>query len=238
MPARAEWGNQTPCCPSYNEVFPTLPPRSCQRRSGMVLGFPQPSPAMVRMATIPVLETTWQACTSSKPTTMGCSSVFTGVNQKKPTVESGLSTIEDFNNIGATHTVVLEEMGSWNYHTRQAVARFPLYLVARASQTQVQSWISTIPWEGNNNPLQYSCLENPMDEGSSWATVHEVAESDMAERLCTHTEDRLGNLHSCLHLQERGRYWISVREIHLKQKIKVRPGVFYRKINMIHSLIT
>ena len=75
----------------------------------MVLGFPQPSPAMVRMATIPVLETTWQACTSSKPTTMGCSSVFTGVNQKKPTVESGLSTIEDFNNIGATHTVVLKK---------------------------------------------------------------------------------------------------------------------------------
>jgi len=31
--------------------------------------------------------------------------------------------------------------------------------------------------EGNGNPLQYSCLENPMDEGAWWAAVHEVAES-------------------------------------------------------------
>ena len=27
------------------------------------------------------------------------------------------------------------------------------------------------------NPLQYSCLENPMDGGAWWATVHEVAQS-------------------------------------------------------------
>ena len=26
--------------------------------------------------------------------------------------------------------------------------------------------------EGNGNPLQYSCLENPMDRGAWWATVH------------------------------------------------------------------
>ena len=29
------------------------------------------------------------------------------------------------------------------------------------------------PGEGNGNPLQYSCLENPMDGGAWWATVHE-----------------------------------------------------------------
>ena len=34
--------------------------------------------------------------------------------------------------------------------------------------------------EGNGNPLQYSCLENPMDGGACQATVHGVAkESDM-----------------------------------------------------------
>ena len=33
------------------------------------------------------------------------------------------------------------------------------------------------PGEGNGNPLQYSCLENPMDRGVWWATVHEVAKS-------------------------------------------------------------
>ena len=31
--------------------------------------------------------------------------------------------------------------------------------------------------EGNGNPLEYSCLENPMDGGARWATVHGVAKS-------------------------------------------------------------
>ena len=31
------------------------------------------------------------------------------------------------------------------------------------------------PGEGNGNPLQYSCLENPMDRGAWWAMVHGVA---------------------------------------------------------------
>ena len=33
------------------------------------------------------------------------------------------------------------------------------------------------PGEGNGYPLQYSCLENPMDRGAWWATVYEVAKS-------------------------------------------------------------
>ena len=33
------------------------------------------------------------------------------------------------------------------------------------------------PGEGNGNPLQYSCLENPMDRGAWQATVHGVAKS-------------------------------------------------------------
>ena len=39
------------------------------------------------------------------------------------------------------------------------------------------------PREGNGNPLQYSCLENSMDGGTWWATVHGVAESDVTEWL-------------------------------------------------------
>ena len=43
------------------------------------------------------------------------------------------------------------------------------------------------PGEGKGNPLQYSCLENPMDRGVWWATVHGVSkESDMTERLTFH----------------------------------------------------
>ena len=33
------------------------------------------------------------------------------------------------------------------------------------------------PGEGNGNPLQHSCLENPMDGGAWWAIVHRVAKS-------------------------------------------------------------
>ena len=33
------------------------------------------------------------------------------------------------------------------------------------------------PGEGNGNVLQYSCLENNMDRGALWATVHGVAKS-------------------------------------------------------------
>ena len=38
-------------------------------------------------------------------------------------------------------------------------------------------------------PLQYSCLENPMDRGAWWATVHEVAKSQtrMSNWTCSHT---------------------------------------------------
>ena len=32
------------------------------------------------------------------------------------------------------------------------------------------------PGEGNGNPLQYSCLENPMDRGAWWAIIHESEE--------------------------------------------------------------
>ena len=39
-------------------------------------------------------------------------------------------------------------------------------------------WVGKIPGVGSGNPLQYSCLEKPMDRGTWQATVHEVAESD------------------------------------------------------------
>ena len=49
-------------------------------------------------------------------------------------------------------------------------------------ETQVRSlgWEDP-PREGNGNPLQYYCLENPMDGGACCATVHGVTESDAAE---------------------------------------------------------
>ena len=40
------------------------------------------------------------------------------------------------------------------------------------------------PGEGNGNPLQYSCLENSMDRGAWWATVHGVAKDQTQLSRC------------------------------------------------------
>ena len=39
------------------------------------------------------------------------------------------------------------------------------------------SGLGRSPGKGNGTPLQYSCLENPVDREAWWATVHEVAKS-------------------------------------------------------------
>ena len=39
------------------------------------------------------------------------------------------------------------------------------------------------PGGGHGNQLKYSCLKNPMDKGTWWATVHGVTESDTTEQL-------------------------------------------------------
>ena len=45
------------------------------------------------------------------------------------------------------------------------------------------------PGEGNTNPLQYSCLENSMDRGAWWVTVHGIAKSwIMTENVFKRTE--------------------------------------------------
>ena len=41
----------------------------------------------------------------------------------------------------------------------------------------VLPWWGRSPGRENGNPLQYSCLENPMDRGAWWATVHRVTKS-------------------------------------------------------------
>ena len=70
----------------------------------------------------------------------------------------------------------------------------------RSSQPRNQTWVScsagdpgSIPGsgrssgEGNSNPVQYSCLENPMDGGAWCATVHRVAKSQTRLSDFTHT---------------------------------------------------
>ena len=54
----------------------------------------------------------------------------------------------------------------------------PWWLSGKESACQSTSSILGLgrsPGEGNGNPLQYSCVGNPMDRGAWWATVHGVA---------------------------------------------------------------
>ena len=39
------------------------------------------------------------------------------------------------------------------------------------------------PGRGKDNKLQYSCLENPIDRGPWWATIHRITESDMNKAI-------------------------------------------------------
>ena len=49
------------------------------------------------------------------------------------------------------------------------------------------TWFIMLLGEGNGNPLQFSCLENPMDRGAWWAAVHGVAKSRIRLSVFTFT---------------------------------------------------
>ena len=49
--------------------------------------------------------------------------------------------------------------------------------VCNAGDLGLIPWLGRSSGEGSGNPLQYSCLENPMDRGAWQATVHSVAKS-------------------------------------------------------------
>ena len=59
---------------------------------------------------------------------------------------------------------------SWRLHLVKASA-------CNAGDLGLIPGLGRSPGEGNGNPLQYSCLENPVDRGAWWATVHGVTKS-------------------------------------------------------------
>ena len=68
------------------------------------------------------------------------------------------------------------------------------------------------PGAGHGNPLQYSCLENPLDRGASWATVHMVAKSQTGpKRLSTHELPRWLIGEESLPMQETKEMWFNCR---------------------------
>ena len=72
----------------------------------------------------------------------------------------------------------------WLIHRALVVKKLP----ANAGDTGSIPGSGRSPGEGNGNPLQYSCLENPIDRGARWATFHGVTKSRTRLKwLSTHT---------------------------------------------------
>ena len=74
-----------------------------------------------------------------------------------------------------------EGMG-WQYESSERLA-------GKESTTKRETWVQflgredpLVPGEENGNPLQYSCLESPMDRGPWWATVRGVTKESDANR--------------------------------------------------------
>ena len=64
----------------------------------------------------------------------------------------------------------------------------PVYITVKGSKIFLSLRKSfRSPGGGNDNPLQYSCQDNPTDRGAWWATVHGVTESDITEATYTLT---------------------------------------------------
>ena len=67
-----------------------------------------------------------------------------------------------------------------NIHKTKTASNVQIYInrkVRVTTQCSINEGYIAIVREGNGTPLQYSCLENPMDRGAWWAAVHGVAES-------------------------------------------------------------
>ena len=74
--------------------------------------------------------------------------------------------------VGGLHTVTprvpLEESPRWHGVKESACP---------CRRHRFHPWVGKIPGGGHDNPLQYSCLENPMARGAWWARVYGVAKS-------------------------------------------------------------
>ena len=58
-----------------------------------------------------------------------------------------------------------------------ASGKEPACQCRRHKRCRFYPWTGRFPVGGNGNPLWYSCLENPMDRGAWWVTVHRIAKS-------------------------------------------------------------
>ena len=79
------------------------------------------------------------------------------------------------------------------------------------------------PGEGNGNPRQYSCLENPMDREALWAAVQRVAKNWTEYIIATCSLDR---------------YWVCKVMRHLLRYMKLHSINFFQALHVINQIIS
>ena len=77
-----------------------------------------------------------------------------------------------------------------------AVKNLPANTGGRETWVGVLSWEEFLEEEIVTHPLQYSCLENPMDRGPWWAIVHRFAKSQKGLYGRTHTKKNTEHTHT------------------------------------------
>ena len=86
--------------------------------------------------------------------------------------------------------------------------------------------LERFPGGGNGNPLQYSCLENPLDRGSWWATVHRIRSQTPLKRLHTHT-------HTHTHTQSNFMFTFSILDFPVAQTVKCLPIMWETRVRSL-----
>ena len=107
------------------------------------------------------------------------------LSQRFPTFQApGTGFMEDsFRGTGQAHCIYFALYFYWEFSDGTVVKNLPS-VARRCKWFGFNPWLEKIPWGRRWQPLRYSCLENLMDRGALWATVHGVAKSRI--QLITH----------------------------------------------------
>ena len=84
---------------------------------------------------------------------------------------------ENFHGASSHYNLWDQGVVHWNqqlFHQEKADVK---YWIIKSQSMSLWQLVGRSPGEGYSNPLQYSCLENPMDRGPWWATLHWVSKS-------------------------------------------------------------
>ena len=118
------------------------------------------------------------------------------------------------------------------------------YFANKGPSSQSYGFSSSHVWnrEGNGNPLQYSCLENPMDGGAWWAAVSEVAQSRTRLKRLSSSSSSMHGCESWIIKKAEGRrvdafeLWCWRRLLRAPWTARISNQSILREINLEYSL--